>query len=103
MTRFYPLLAAEPHQNESDLALPPWSGYQQLNDVSFLAAQRISKAFMPQTLPAQRVLAIMVQPCGSRTVPKLGLRRLSIPTMIIIVTTVHFFQGEEGARCALLM
>jgi hypothetical protein len=37
-------LAAEPLENEGDLAFPPRGRYQQLNDVSFLAAWRITSA-----------------------------------------------------------
>src|SRR5262249_42115939 len=38
----YRLLAAEPQGNEGDPALPPLGGYQELNDVSFLAARSIA-------------------------------------------------------------
>jgi hypothetical protein len=40
--RVYQLLAAEAQENEGELALPPLGGYQQLNDVSFLAARSIT-------------------------------------------------------------
>ena len=42
--RVYQLLAAEPQEYEGDRAPPPRGRYQQLNDVSFLAARSINSS-----------------------------------------------------------